>query len=522
MIDQIEALHQEQLLSPFLCIALGANPFLHPNIDACYRKNEWEFYEAYQKSKLNGNPLFSMYTTKSEEKIRQVAGLVEWCYQTQQFSQLDQLIKKGYKFAYLYFQRQTRIDFEHFMRSFAKMLKSKGKMVKEVELIHQNIILWYLCVRENKPFNSTNVAWLSFQEVLSASINDTKLKDIIFSKESLEKYKDEISDLYEEYNIPKTLRFETLGNFIDYLISNSLKEVYRTYPYCDAEMAEKKVFQRSPAKYIGAIGGWLKSLKIHELDATEQVPFTKRDLDHVFLELFYAKKSRYISKEDQDLFFITCLYLKGMSSLYHETKEVYLDQSKRDHYIELKAKEAEICEKEAELLRKQQIWMVLQRKKQKEIDGLTEELRDAQAKIRQLEQHIEDMDDYKKEVYSLRNYIHREEQKLDHVDQVPSLQTITELIQSKRVVVFGGNRNWQLKLRDHLPTIEFFDVDEINRDISKIQQVDAVFVNTTVFAHSFYKKIMKELSENQTPLYYLSGQTNMKKTALEIYNWLID
>lgn len=518
MSDQVETIVQEtQILYQFLCIALGGNAYLHPSIDDCYRKNEWAYYEAYQQSEWKDNPLFSTYTTKSEEKIRQVAGLMEWCTQNQQFSPLDQLIKKGYKFVYHYSKQRTEIDFEHFMRCFAK--KQKGKMVKEIELLYQNIILWYLCVRENKLIQKDSVAWHSFQRVLNTSVNESKLQKLMFSKEKLKEHQEEIEELYEEFHIPKNPRFDSVGCFLEYFISHHLTKMVEANPSSAIEKTEQLVFQETPAKYVGAIGGWLKTLNIHELDATEQIPFTKMDLDLVFLELLYAKKYNYISRAEQDLFFLSCLYLKCISSLYQETKQLYLDESKLDYYIDMKFKESRIKEQEDVLFRQQREWTSIYQRQAAEIDGLSRELREAQAKIRQLEQQLEKMEDYADEVHALRSYAHCEEQV---VDDFPPLETMTAFIQTKRIAIFGGSPNWQQRIKECLPHVEFVDVDERNRDISRIQRMDAVFINTTVFSHAFYKKIMKELSHSETPLFYLNGQRNREKTIVEIYKWLTE
>lgn len=66
-------------------------------------------------------------------------------------------------------------------------------MVKEIELINQNIVLWFLCVKEDKSFNTNNVAWKSFQNVLHTTLNEIKLQKVIFSKDMIEKYKEEIT-----------------------------------------------------------------------------------------------------------------------------------------------------------------------------------------------------------------------------------------------------------------------------------------------------------------------------------------
>lgn len=506
-------MREQGQLYPFLCIALGGNGFLHPYLDELYRKNEWEYFEAYQKSDLRETPLFTMYTAKSEEKIRQVAGILEWCRQKGQFGILDQLIKKGYKFVYHYVKQKQSVDIEHFMRSYAK--RQKNKAIKEIELIYQNIVLWYLCEREDKLLHKNNIGWESFQDLLSSTWNDINVQEELFSKQRLNQYEEEIGLLYKKYNIPKNFRFDSLGFFIDFLISNSYinnKDMHSSI--------ETKVQQESPSRIIFAIGGWLKNLKIHELDATEQIPFIKEDLDEVFLEMIYAKKYKSITNEEQDLFFVSCLYLKCLSFHFHQTKRVYLDDSKQQKYIEMQTREALLKQEEDKLLKMQQEWELTIRKQQNEIEGLKQDLRDAHLKMRFLEEKIEGMDDDSKEVHALRNLVYSEEQDEFHTDELPSLTIIKECIRSKRVIVFGGSPNWRQKLKNLLPTMEFVDADEINRDLSKIQRADAVFINTSVFGHSFYKKIMKEISLCNTPLFYLNGKSNVEKTTLEIYKSL--
>lgn len=511
----------ENILHSYLSIALGGNSYLHPYIDNCYREREWEYYEAFQNSVLKRNALFTMYSTKSEEKIRQVAAILEWSIQVQRFAQIEKLIKKGYKFVYQYFHLNKRIDFEHFMRSYAK--RKKTKVVKEIDLIYHNIVLWYLCKQYGKSFNKENVAWRSFQDVLLATFNEVEIQKVMFSKKSLAENKKEIERLYREYEISRHIRFDTIGTFLDYLISIRLKKIQEANPNISVEEAEKKVFEVSPTRYIGAIGGWLKTLQIHEMDALNQIPFSKMELDTVFLELLYAQKYHYITNDDQDLFLITCLYQKCLVSLYHETKQMYLEQSKREYYLGLKAKEARIKEQEAELSRKEREWKLKNQQLQREVDGLTEELRQKTYTIRQLEQQIENLEDYSEEVFALRTYAYKVERTEENEEEnVPSLNTMIEFIKSMNIVVIGGSLNWQQKLKEWLPSVELFETDEITRDLSRIKRVDAVFINTAVLSHAFYKKVMKEMNKKGTPLFYLGGHSNMEKTLLEIYKWLTE
>lgn len=143
--------------------------------------------------------------------------------------------------------------------------------------------------------------------------------------------------------------------------------------------------------------------------------------------------------------------------------------------------------------------------------------------IRQLEQQIENMEDYSEEVFALRKYAYKVERTEENVEEkAPSLRTMIEYIKSMNIVIIGGSLNWQQKLKEWLPSVELFETDEITRDISKIKRVDAVFINTAVLSHAFYKKVMKEMNKKGTPLFYLGGHSNMEKTLLEIYKWLTE
>ncbi|OCA83213.1 hypothetical protein A8F94_19070 [Bacillus sp. FJAT-27225] len=516
MPNQTKSLLENQKL--FISIALGGNPFLHPSIDEAYRKNQWEYYEAYLQSGLKGKPLISMYSTRNEEKIRQVAGIVEWCYTHNHFTALDGLIKKGYKFAWLFVQRNEEIDFEQYIRAYAK--RQKYRALKEIELFYQNIVLWYLTSREGKPIQSLSVTWQSFQEMLHSSLKEAKVQELNFSERHIEENREKLLHLYEIYSIPKDPEFDSLGAFLEYMLGVSLRRVYEQDFEFDSEEAQQRMFQVSPGKYIGALGGWLKALGINELDATEQIPFTKHALDCALLELLYAKKYNDISDDEQDLFFVASLYLHCVVSLYKEAKQFYLDESKQDYYVEMKTKEAAILQQEAELLRNERTLQTARKRHESERAGLEKELREAQAKIRHLEQKIEGMEDYAGEVHALREYLYWEEAEDQFYEKAPSVDKMAELIASKRIIVFGGSPAWQQKVKDVLPSVEFFDIDSRNRQLGKIRRADAVFINTSALSHAFYYKIMKELRGSGVPFYYIKGQSNSTKTIMELYKWI--
>ncbi|ADO59970.1 hypothetical protein [Paenibacillus polymyxa] len=84
----------------FMIVSLGGNSFLHTYIDEIYNQRKWEYYECYRNSEMHNDALLPRHVTKNEEKMKQVAGTVEWCYLNNDFDLIYRLIKRGYKFVY--------------------------------------------------------------------------------------------------------------------------------------------------------------------------------------------------------------------------------------------------------------------------------------------------------------------------------------------------------------------------------------------------------------------------------------
>lgn len=68
--------------------------------------------------------------------------------------------------------------------------------------------------------------------------------------------------------------------------------------------------------------------------------------------------------------------------------------------------------------------------------------------------------------------------------------------------------------------IEISETKQKSGIFQKSTEWTAVFIKSSVFAHSFYRKMMSELSHSDTLLYYLNGQCNIEKSIVEIYQSL--
>jgi hypothetical protein len=501
----------------FLILALGGNVFLHNLIEEIYNENEWEYYENYLKSGFTDDIVIATFTTISEEKMKQTAGIVEWCYNHKNHDIIYKLIKKGYKFTYQYIQHRTRIDLQEFHHS---LMKKRGGAdnISDLELFNNDVITLYLCYLQNKPCELRNIAGEIFRNGLEDTYLNCMVKEMNFNEQQQEKYKEGIASLYETYPVPEKYDDQmNISRLFEYAIERKTAEVIIRDRLGDFVEARKRTFKEPYLKEIGALSGWVKTLGINEMNLTELTPFDKKDMDIIFMEFLIAQKENDITEDQRDLFIVACLWLQAIAHHYNQTKRLYLDESKKKYYIDMNKREEIIQEKERELREKEHQFNREKEEQELRIKALEEELRIAQGNLRKQEQKQKEMNDYSKEVHALRTYVYEnQKEEADNVPQI-SIEEMSKEIQEHSIAIFGGHPNWKQKMKEVLPSVSFVDVDELNKDISFIDRLEFLCINTSVFNHSFYRKLMSRLNKNETKLFYLDGRSNPERNIQKMY-----
>ena len=98
-----------------LIVSLGYNEYLHEEIERLYEKKRWEYYEIFKNSGFYNDMVINSFSPIREDKMKKVAGIVEWCYKYDDFTLINMLINKGYKNAVRYFQQKKRnLDIQEF------------------------------------------------------------------------------------------------------------------------------------------------------------------------------------------------------------------------------------------------------------------------------------------------------------------------------------------------------------------------------------------------------------------------
>lgn len=503
----------------FLIAALGSSQYLHPIIDEMYKERESEYFEHYRKSGFVNDLLLPRYITRNEERMKKVAGIVEWSYNNDNFEGIYKLIKKGYKFCYQYVTNHNEVDLEAFSFTF---MKKRGGMdkVTDLQLFSASSVVVYLCTRLNKDLIMDYGYGEIFSKSLTDAIYECYIQELRYSPENRKMYQKQIEDLFQIYEIPKNLKSISIGKLFELFVERATTNKLLSKQFSNYENLRAEVFREGINKYIGSLSTWIKTMGINEMDITDSVEITRSDLEMVFLDYIIASQYEvnHLLEKDRDLYIVSCLIIYALAHSYKEAKQLYLNDSKEERYMDLKHFEEEIKNKEQQIIEKEELLNQELKESKNRILSLEDEVVKLRRLLQQSEEKNQKHDDYTKEIISLRNFVYSlEKEELPEKDI--KIQDVTDYLRSKKIAIVGGHPNWQNKLKEYIPHATFMSVEQINRDFSFLDNVDAVFINTSYFNHKFYMKLMSRMSRNNTSLYYLKGSANAQLSLMEIYQF---
>lgn len=500
----------------YLMMAIGGTSFIHDYIDELYNERKWEYFEAFRNSVFYGDPRLSRHVARSEEKMKKVAGIVEWCYNHNDFTLIYKLIKKGFKSTYHYFtQRQQKpFNLDDFTLAYSKKRK---EAVSDLELYYASIVLIYLCIKENKPYTLNSGYGELLTHALQSSLIECFAWDIRFSEDRQLKHKEDVDDLFRHYKLPRNIQPTTLGKFLEIFVERDVEAELKRNPFQSVHDARGKIFQHGISKYIGTLSNWIKVNGLFEMDLVENVPITKKEVEAFFLDFVLAKtkEGNLLTDEDRDLYLISTMYLYAVITQLREVKHLYLDDSQEQHYLELKEKEENIKQKELKLAALEADFRAKEEQMNKRIAELEEELRKSNRAVQQVNSELDKREDLNKEVSALRSFVFEMTQE-EVTSEKLTIKDLADRIQQKKVVVIGGHPNWVSNMEGALPQVRFVGVESLNRDLSFVDSMDIVFVYTGILKHKYYRNLMNRMNSNKAKLCYISNVTNVDLTLKEM------
>lgn len=494
-------------LKQLLIISVGSNRKCRETIDSIYKENESRYYEAYVKSDLFGASIKNFFTTKSEEAINKLTGIIEVSFHQNDFNKILKIIRAISPSICNFVKTAPEVNFLTYIN---KYLKDKEYEMSETEILTHFVSILFLstCVYKKNIVNSSDI----LKHIIKWKYNFKSMEDFYDERDMLKfngnDITERVADLYSMFNLApfEEVKEDNLGVFYENFIENTvrakvknitginLNEEYVPNVEDIYNKIRNSIFEEGICKYIGSFSRLYKMLGIEDMEASNEVPFGTQELNMILKDYAIARVENNISESERDLYVIASLFIYNLAYLYKEAKDLYLNKSKEEKYKDLKKIEQDIAKKE-EIFTKESTKLI-NSKKEKDIEilKLKETIKNLQKEARLQNKQIDNLKAELTDVKSKYEDVLSENDMLINI--LPMKQEISqndvsrnemiEYINKFNISIFGGNKTQEILSKELINTTFY---TELNRNISSIKDNDMIFVYINFFSHAFSKKI---------------------------------
>ena len=524
-----------------LIVALGINRNAWEEINNIYYQNEEVYHNVYLESRFRNDLLKRIFTMKTEEMINKVIGIVEYSYDKGNFLVIEKIIRKIHPSIVNYVKKAHHVDIGKFYVQYGLIEMNEDEIFSVVSC------LLFLSYRYDKPLSDGSTIeliegkWREFGSTIATGVYNKNINGV--------KGEEDIEELVEHLNLynlkeEKIIKEEALSCYdlfiydkddkIDCSLETFISEDIEQKTYNDLGFTEdykkclnklrlmdleqySKVrsaqFQKGINRYVGCLSRFIRSFGLDSSDIFIDTPIDNEILEKIFVDFYRAVHYNNVPVESKELYVASCIYLYNLIYLYKVSKEFYLNKEAEDKYIELKSLEKKLSEEQIKItaLKKEQKSIISE--KDAEIKELKRKLKELEkdnakkdAEIIKLKDENKSLQESKKDLTSkvevLNNLIiERDREEVTSESKEEKLNFINEY----KIGIFGG-RNSIKGLSEDLTNVYFYDNQ--NQDISSLNHLDIVFINTDFISHAFTNKIKSVTNKYQVPMKYLAGTNN--------------
>ena len=505
-------------------IGLATNRKCTDIINEIYYKDEKLYHEAYLNGGLRDDELKRIFTMKTEDMVNKLAGIIAICYDKKDFLLIEKIIQKVNPSIVKYVKNSNEVDLDKF--------NDKYKLVDltEDEIFSCGISLLYLAYLNNKKI--TGPSFLNFIMGKWQFYLKTMLaghQDLLSKGENEDEFIENI--IKDGYSLFDTNNEIKINCNLEYFISDAIERsvykdlgvedyrnpsILRTINVTDYEKVRSNKFNLGVYRYIGCFSRYMHSLGLDSGDIFVDTPITNELLENMFKDFSQSIKCNNVDKDKYELYIASCLFIYNLIYLYKECKDIYLNKTAEDKYLELKEME-ENLNKEKEKFKEKVS------ETNKAINNNKAEIKELKRKLKELEKEnnklsanaIRDKETIKRLQQDNNNANTMINELQEHIDSINSdidikdtsitLEDKIDYINKFNIGIFGGMTNIK-SLSDKLTNVVYYNSK--NQDISSINSSDAVFINTDFINHAFTNKIKSVSSKLEVPMRYISGTNN--------------
>lgn len=507
-----------------LILALGYNDFLDEEIERIYDKRRWEYYEIYKNSGFYEDVIIKSFTVKKEVRMRKIVGIIEWSYDNDDLSLIDQLIKKGYKnVARYYEQNKNKINLEQFVRYIMKRSNKEIFEISELEITMHQAVLIYLANHDNINFRP--IFNTPYGEVVVKSLNNIIIDaghEIILSekmKRNENSRKESIQFLEKVFNFQIGKRHpNVISNIFDFVIDSKVEEkIIAGKIKSERDVAGKReeLFLSDYIKHVGAYTTVLKLSGLNYGDLLNVAISDEKLINLSYNALLRKKENNFTDKEIGE-FMISSLYTYALLEHYKMQKEELVSDATEAWYVDVKNRERQLNDS-VRFYEKMKI--NLEKKsnteQQKRTDAETE-MKEIEKESMRLKQELEQSKEDKAELVELRNFVYNNTKGNTSSTELNEDKAV-EVLNNQKIVVCGGHPNMIRKIKEKIRGIEAISTETLGKDFAYLKNYDIVFFYPNYANHSFYKKIKQSIRNSNTKFVYLPDIDNTERVIMEMY-----
>lgn len=140
------------------------------------------------------------------------------------------------------------------------------------------------------------------------------------------------------------------------------------------------------------------------------------------------------------------------------------------------------------------------------------------SQIAALENKLQEEKEKNAELSRLREFVFDMQQSSDI--QIEDI-LLDNLIDGKKIYIFGGHINWRTKLKQKYPKLEVLDGHNASFDAQNLIGADMVLLNTSNMSHDLYYKVIDVLRKHSIPFDYLGKYSNPNLLEKEMAELLV-
>lgn len=495
-------------------IAISSNRKLWDDINEQYAAIESDAIQSYKNSDFYEMPVLNTLTVPVKAMTIKVHSI--YAYHDERDASLEwikEMANRSYK-RYIDYVKNNKERFSWEM--FFEFMERRDPNFSASQ--HDHLMLLILVCFGKDLFGSIQSSFgrnLLFNVYQSNRILGVPNNDFIQLRE---KYKKEalfhLKDAFK-FKIPPSQSVDWFFQQHEaYIINNLLTKEERTTIVSKGDY--DVLYNKGLLRYYKTLTGTLRQERLNDFNLTTSAEVKREDLVGIYAIFKYGVETGRLSDEQWELFLTSSVLILMMVKHYKELSDFYF-QSLKDKE-ELVIREQDIIRTKRELETEKESFEKNTREMERLLSEKDEYILQLEEQVKQMRNRQEETSSLKKEVTALRNYAyHQRAETPEHHQKVDVVEQVTQLMKENKAVLFGGHPQLVNKLKKAIPSMDYRDVDSLNRDISFISNMDIVFVLTNYFNHPFYYKLMGELEKYpHVKLVYLSGYPNLERTMKEM------